>query len=83
MTRAKPLHQNNIPTIQIGKNGLSEAFFNELKEQLKVYKRIRVKILKNAPFDNRKVALSHLEQRLPSNMHLIETRGWTAIIEKS
>ena len=75
-------HRNNVPTIQIGKNGLTESLFNELKDQLKIHRAIRVRILKNAPFEDRKMALTQLEQNLPSSLKIVEKKGWTAIIEK-
>ncbi len=81
MTPTSSLHRNNIPTIQLGKNGLTESFFKEIKDQLKVHAAIRVRILKNAPFEDRKTAVAQLEQNLPNPLKIVEKRGWTAIIE--
>ncbi|PWI49568.1 hypothetical protein CEE45_00110 [Candidatus Heimdallarchaeota archaeon B3_Heim] len=83
------LHQPNVrniraesPSLQVGKNGLSDSFLNELNNRLKKDKTIKIKFLKNSPFNSRQEAVSALKAILNSNSEVIETRGWTVIIQK-
>lgn len=71
-----------MPLIQIGKQGVSSELLKELNEQLKKKKIVKVRILKNAPFEDRSEAFSTLQKELP-NADIVRVRGWTAeVIEK-
>lgn len=43
-------HELN-PVVQVGKNGLSDSTFDQIREQLKAHELIKVKFLKEAPVD--------------------------------
>jgi len=69
-------------SLQVGKNGITETFIAELNDRLKQNKIIKIKFLKNSPFNNRKEAFSTLESKIKSNFSILETRGWTIIVKK-
>lgn len=69
-------------SLQVGKKGFSEEFFQELANRLKIEDMIKVKILKNAPFSSRKEFLADLELKCGNNYSILETRGWTVILRK-
>ncbi|MHA1978283.1 MAG: YhbY family RNA-binding protein [Candidatus Hodarchaeales archaeon] len=74
--------RSESPSLQVGKNGLSESFLSELYSRLKNEKTVKIKFLKNAPFSSRQEAILALEAVLNKNSEVIETRGWTAILQK-
>ncbi|MHA1215281.1 MAG: YhbY family RNA-binding protein [Candidatus Hodarchaeales archaeon] len=71
-----------IAIIQLGKNGYSDSFVNELEEQLQKNKVIKLRILKNAPFDDRNQAFDFIKKNLPRSVKMSEIKGWTAILTK-
>ncbi len=70
-------------SLQVGKNGITETFIVELNDRLKQNDMIKIKFLKNCPFNNRKEAFIALESKIKSNCSILETRGWTIIVKKS
>ena len=69
-------------SLQIGKNGLSNTFIEELNSRLKHDGIIKLKFLKNSPFKTRERALSELEKVLTDETKILETRGWTVILKR-
>lgn len=65
---------------QIGKKGITENLIKELEDQLKQKKTVKVRFLKNSPYNNREEAFEVLRQSLPAMAKIIEIKGWTAII---
>ena len=83
------VHQPNLrnirsesPSLQVGKNGLSDSFLIELDNRLKKEKTVKIKFLRNSPFSSRQEAISALKGVLNSKFEVIETRGWTATLQK-
>ncbi len=81
--------QNNLRNIrsepaslQIGKNGLSDKLIDELNSRLKHDSMIKIKFLKNSPFKTREKAFSELQKFLTVDIKILETRGWTVILQK-
>jgi RNA-binding protein YhbY len=72
----------NSSILQIGKKGVTSSFLEELEEQLNHNKYLKIKILKNAPFDNRSDAFKVLKQKLPPDIEFVEKRGRTVIVTK-
>ena len=70
-------------SLQVGKNGITKTFIAELNDRLKQKKIIKIKFLKNGPFNNRKEAFSDLESKIERNISILETRGWTIIVKKN
>ncbi len=69
-------------SLQVGKKGLSESFLIELETRLKKEKTVKIKFLKNSPFSSRQEAISSLSLVLEGKIRVLETRGWTAIVQK-
>ena len=69
-------------SLQVGKNGITETFIAELNDRLKRNNMIKIKFLKNGPYNNRKEAFAALESKIKSNFSILETRGWTIIVKK-
>ncbi|MHA1994316.1 MAG: YhbY family RNA-binding protein [Candidatus Hodarchaeales archaeon] len=83
------IHQPNLrnirsesPSLQVGKNGLSDSFLIELDTRLKKEGTVKIKFLKNSPYSSRQEAILALKGVLNSKFELIETRGWTATLHK-
>ncbi len=83
------VHQPNLRNIrsessnlQVGKNGLSESFLIELSNRLKKEKIVKIKFLKNAPYNTRQEAITILKTVLNRNTEVVEKRGWTVILKK-
>ncbi|MFX0185348.1 MAG: YhbY family RNA-binding protein [Candidatus Hodarchaeota archaeon] len=72
----------NSSVLQIGKKGVTNSFLEELKEQLNNNKYLKIKILKNSPFENRSDAFKVLKQKLPLDIEIVEKRGRTVIVTK-
>ncbi|MHA1512727.1 MAG: YhbY family RNA-binding protein [Candidatus Hodarchaeales archaeon] len=70
-------------SLQVGKNGITETFISELNDRLKQIDMIKIKFLKNCPYNNRKEAFSALELKIKGKFSVLETRGWTIIVKKS
>lgn len=79
-TEKKSKFTQELVLIQIGKNGITENLMGELEDQLKRKKSVKVKILKNSPYNSREEAFEALRQRLPPKVKLVEIKGWTVII---
>ncbi len=69
-------------SLHVGKNGLTETFIAELNDRLKQNKIIKIKFLKNCPFNNRKEAFSSFESKIKNEVSILETRGWTIIVKR-
>ena len=77
------------PTVRVGKDGLSENLFEEIKAQLKNRRLIKVKILKNADCDSDEVAAQIAEA---TDSIVVDVRGgvliltdkrtWTSLCQK-
>lgn len=75
--------RNEPPSFQVGKNGVSPSVLKELEERFKQKKIIKIKLLKNGPYENRSEAVQKLQQHLPKEVELLEVRGWTVILRKN
>ena len=69
-------------SLHIGKNGLSPNFIEELNSRLKQNNIIKIKFLKNSPFETRENAFTELQKILNNDIKILETRGWTAVLQK-
>ncbi len=67
-------------TVQIGKEGITEGVKNEIKEQLKKRKIIKIKFLQNADRENFKYKIEKLARDV--NAEILEIRGFTAVLKK-
>ncbi|HEY9205072.1 MAG TPA: YhbY family RNA-binding protein [Candidatus Methanoperedens sp.] len=67
-------------TLQVGKSGI-EKVVEELKNQLKTRKMVKVKLLKTAFLDGDKKELAEKLARL-TDSELIEARGNTAVFRR-
>ncbi len=67
-------------TLQVGKSGI-EKVVEELKNQLKTRKMVKVKLLKTAFLDGDKKELAEKLARL-TDSELIEVRGNTAVFRR-
>ncbi|MHA2289827.1 MAG: YhbY family RNA-binding protein [Promethearchaeota archaeon] len=83
------VHQSNLrnirsesPSLQVGKNGLSDSFLIELENRLKTEKTVKIKFLKNSPYGSRQEAILALKGVQNNKFEVIETRGWTATLLK-
>lgn len=67
------------PSIWIGKNGINDAVIRELKQQLKINKFVKVRILRNALSSS--MSRRDIAERLErlSGAPLIELKGYTAV----
>ncbi|MDD1720733.1 MAG: YhbY family RNA-binding protein [Euryarchaeota archaeon] len=67
------------PRIWIGKNGINDSVVRELKQQLKINKFVKVRILRSALLSpmNRHDIAEQLERQ--SGAPLIELKGYTAV----
>ena len=67
--------QDLKPTVWIGKQGCTETMIDEIVEQLKKRKMIKVKWLQNAQIDPEMVASQ-------AHAKLVEVRGRTMVLEE-
>jgi RNA-binding protein len=72
---ANKLMQELKPTVWIGKQGCTETMIEEIVEQLKKRKMIKVKWLQNAQIDPEIVASQ-------AHAKLVEVRGRTMVLEE-
>ncbi|MEI7826628.1 MAG: YhbY family RNA-binding protein [Euryarchaeota archaeon] len=76
--KLKALSTELVPTLWIGKNGANEAIVRELKQQLKLRKMVKVRILKTALLEaSRDEIARELEQA--SGAQLVDLKGATAV----
>jgi len=72
---------NKLLTINIGKNGLSSNVFNEIKDILNKYKKVKIKFLQNSAERNDfQQAINTLLEKTSSK--LLKKRGFVLIIAK-
>jgi RNA-binding protein len=67
-----------IPTLWVGKSGVSKAIVHELRQQLKLRKKIKVRILKSALLGSDRESIAR-ELELASGGQLVNLRGATAV----
>lgn len=67
------------PSLNIGKNGVTDSLIEELLRQLKQNKLVKVKILKSALGDMDRTAISE-ELAKRTGSQLIEIRGSSAVL---
>lgn len=68
---------------QIGKKGITKNLIEDLEYQLKRKRIVKVKILKNSPYNSREEAFEVLEQSLPPKAKITEKKGWIALINSN
>ena len=73
MRRAKDIQ----PTLHVGKDGLKESVFDELKNQIKVHRIVKVKVLPNSESETDAIAESLADA---SNSIIVDVRGNTLIL---
>lgn len=66
--------------IRIGKNGISETIISELKSLINKKSAIKIKLLRNAPIEDKKTYFQDLENRV--GFKIIKIKGNTAIFIK-
>jgi len=70
-------------SLQVGKSGITETLIAELNDRLKKNEMIKIKFLRNSPFNSRKEAFTALESKIRNKFSILETRGWTIIVKKN
>lgn len=76
--RFKSMSTEIAPTLWIGKNGVNDAIVSELRQQLKLRKAVKVRILKTALQESNRASVA-LELELASGAKLLSLRGATAV----
>jgi len=73
--------KTEIPLIHVGKGGLSDNLFTEIKTQLDKHGRVKVKILPSARnIDGKKKMAQEISEKTKSR--LVGLRGYTIILSK-
>lgn len=67
-------------TIHVGKAGLTDNIIAEIKLLLKKYKSVRVRILKSARSEDKKVIAEHIKTL--TNSKVADLRGYTIVLKK-
>lgn len=67
-------------TVHIGKDGITEGVINEIRQQLKKRKIIKIKFLQNANRDNFKEKIEDIAKE--TGAEVVEIRGFTAVLKK-
>ena len=71
----------DVPVLQIGKNGVTDSFIEELRGQLKKNKIVKVKMLKSSREDiDRKALPEEIAAKLKAQ--LVDARGYTFVLKK-
>jgi RNA-binding protein len=78
MQKLKALSGELEPTLWVGKNGANKAIVEELKEQLKLRKMVKVRILKTALLHTSRDEIAR-ELGQESGAHLVDLKGATAV----
>jgi RNA-binding protein len=78
MQRFKATSTKLAPTLWIGKNGVNDAIVSELRQQLKLQKTVKVRILKTALLESNRDSIAR-ELELASGAKLLNLRGGTAV----
>lgn len=65
------------PVLQVGKEGVSEAFLEQLARALEVHELIKVKVLQNAPMGAKDAATTIAEKQL---CHIAQIIGKTLLL---
>jgi RNA-binding protein len=60
------------PTVHVGKEGVTESLVQEVKQQVKMHKVIKIRLLPSAGEDKKAVALSIAEQAMVT---MVDLRG--------
>lgn len=72
----------NLPVIQVGKNGLSEALIEEIKLQLDKNEKIKVKLLRSSRQEKSKKKMAkEIASRTESELE--DLRGFTLVLSKT
>jgi len=73
------MNTGDIPvTLHVGKSGITEALIEELKEQIRVKRVVKVKMLRSS--GDRKVVAAELAEKTESE--LVEVRGFTVVLKR-
>jgi RNA-binding protein len=78
LQRFKATSTKLTPTLWIGKNGVNDAIVSELRQQLKLQKTVKVRILKTALLESNRDSIAR-ELELASGAKLLNLRGATAV----
>jgi len=70
-----------LKTLNLGKNGISQGFITEAKGMLARYRKIKIKVLKSALEEKKTIELAG-ETALKTNSKLTQVRGHTFILAK-
>ena len=76
--KLKALSTELVPTLWVGKNGANEAIVRELREQLKLRKMVKVRILKTSLLESSRDEIAHALGQA-SSAQLIDLKGATAV----
>ncbi len=74
------VHMELKATVHIGKDGITEGVINEIRQQLKKRKIIKIKFLQNANRDNFKEKIEDIAKE--TGAEVVEIRGFTAVLKK-
>jgi RNA-binding protein len=73
--------KEQIRTLQIGKHGINENILDEIRNQLKRYKILRIRVLKSArDGKDRKVIAQDVSEK--AKARLVSVKGNTFVLEK-
>ncbi len=73
------MNTGDIPvTLHVGKNGITEALIDELKEQIRTKRIVKVKMLRSS--GDRKKLGAELAER--TGAELVEVRGFTVVLRR-
>jgi RNA-binding protein len=78
MQRLKTLSTELEPTLWVGKNGANKAIVDELRDQLKLRKLVKVRILKTALLQTSRDEIAR-ELAQASGAQLVDLKGATAV----
>ncbi len=79
MRRKKIVHQDLVPTVAIGKNGVTDQIIEEIKKQIKNRRTIKVKLHGESRLSRLDIA-HEIAKR--SNTKLIDVRGFTVVLTR-
>ena len=73
------MNTGDIPvTLHVGKNGITDALIEELKEQLRTKRTVKVKMLRSS--GERKAVAAELAEK--AGAELVEVRGLTVVLKR-
>ena len=76
--KLKALSAELVPTLWVGKNGANAAIVLELRDQLKLRKMVKVRILKTALCESNRDEIAR-ELAQASGGHLVDLKGATVV----